>query len=1552
MLADRDPNGSGRNSRASNFSTISRATGKQPYGLATSDLLSSAAPGVMSMLRTSTEMGNVAGVTGDLSVMGNIPRAPQRRGASSRLSSASSLSNNSSRASRHHRQYPSSSTGARRSSMREPTGPQFIADTLSPTMMNISGSSLIPLSVRARDEHRSLSMTHTMQPTYRLSTNRSLGSLRHEPEHRPKSPYHYPTRLRRPSYRPASPALSDNTGSHPRRHNRPRSQGQPHHPGQMRRRVPSDMSLGQQERVHRMSRRGPPSGYYSGPRPDIPPMPPMYQHHIAVEQARMLSRSKKGSMSSGSTNLRADSDTPSSEIASPQTPKGSASMEVLTSLNGTRMIVDAATGTLREDISSRPLYYDYSEQFEREHYQEHEVDPIPTGFVNQIKTIMEERGSSVPSASMTAYAPEAKVSVEVLKSEMPDIAELPASPVPRRITRDLVLKALEPSSTVGDMEPSMTFSVSGENPGSVLSENLPAMHHTLNTELAGAPTNLTERMSKRHSILSQAGSSVLDSSTLNFAVRYSIPMAVGAKFDAELVPEPGGTPASPKSFGRSTEDGMSELLAGYQHSETKHDSDVVQKAGATAKKTDISTQQVEKRINHAQKSSDEQSFKSCTDEPEPASPPRNETDDGDRGKPVIDVVPKQEPSVKESDAHSFTTAKDAVTPDRAASMPMSRLSSSYLANSDLRYGRPASEVPVSNPPPALLRKQPPMPSCESSFALASRFRTNSKPSVKQCITSVSSSSSTLSATQQPPSVPPRESSSSKEAQRYQAVASFLMRQLPSRLAKRRKSTQDEAKPKANGRAPTFCEPMQETRGLSGAESSSSLPFDDIVTPEKALIKQKVVIEKQPTASNLLQSDTSSTALGYGATSALHQQPSSNLSPVIPEPSSVYSPQDISLKYRVQSSPDCKQRSPEYGQRESQTTTHLVWHGRRSLSTPSTGANECQTLLPDVQENTTTDLRLSGYRYAGPPHYLPDLKEESHEDSSLNTSASNLKNSSFRFPTSGPPGVRASVDDAIIFSRRSSMGFHQRGGLGSTTGRGHGLPSMEFSQLNLFDKLSEEFGLRNSRSLQGLPTDSPDVEESGPQRSASAREVREKYHNLLSELDSELKISGASAHKPTAFNLGTLKRPGSPKKILAEIDQLTIPSVGGLTQRISELLPSLREYYKLSQDGEFMEEEAIMEHAIEEIHEVGPPAQKRSSARLRPVPGSPNMVVIDDTLFEELTSKEKEEGNLESQSDEAVEVGVGAVDSDVNGNGEGGVHEQPHQKCPNTNLEIPSPAVLRPRSSTVGHQDLGSSTEVTLTSRRSLRSFVSTPTATDTRPWNFDKNYPWATTTLPSVDISLPPPTAAKHSPPPGPSHLRNRFSEASTSSSFSSANTATASPFGTTSDSNAHARQHRFSIFGRSGNQPHAAGERYPTSALTPPTAIFRDHSSAFDTSDDEEFSTARNKSKLKLRERFSSARNATLDNAARVGRSKTNPLELASPESTHQSAASNRQDRPDEEHAFTTSHRHTFRDAEGMRTAEYHRNKIIDHLKKWWHKGGDLIRNLSRRSRQRPNIT
>jgi serine/arginine repetitive matrix protein 2 len=1280
----------------------------------------------------------------------------------------------------------------------------------------------------------------------------------------------------------------------------------------MRLRIPSDTSLGNQDRalgILLRSYSGHPHGYSNGPQGEVAPVPLQFQPRAVLERRRVFDRSIKGSFSSGSgsTNMRNDSDTPSSDLPSPPTPPDGSSLEVLISPTGTQVFVDNNEGVAaKEDSAHGTLYYDYSEQFEREEILEPEVNPIQAGLVQAIKTTQVEHGRS-ESRTAPARGMWRSGSTGFSNTAVPGMVELPASPVARRITRDMILQALEPASTTEGVDDSGD----GANPPNI--EQHP--QHELVDNRHGSesvhPTTRKEGLDQRFSILSQADSSLINSSTLEFAVRYSIPIVTGGRLDSDAPLVLDKEPPLAPDMALTTEVDMSDLLAGYQHPESTHEKEGAPKRGDDQPVVDsVEDRDAESRSSHAHRSSDPDSFKSATDVLESEPSKHESVEDARANKSCPDAVVEKTPSVHEVDAHSFKTAQDAVTPGRSVSMPLAK--TPMVEPTEASNSRPRSEAPLP-PVPAVLRKSR-VPVHDTSFPLASKFRASSKQSMKQSSVSMSGSSSTLSTSHQPPPVPPRESSTSQEAQRSMGVASWM---LFKRWGKKPSKDDSSTKSRYSSRAT-----LQEARPTNSVTSLQTSPGDTVKPPEKALCKESPV----PTPkSNIVRDCTPPQVHNAGVADCLHQRSSCSPESDIAEPSSVVAePQSVcsydggSTRSRVQSMPACVLK-PADNHRDSKTTTYLTWHDGKSPTPEKPTASMGGPVLaqPASNDETTTNLRLSQYRYPGGLGNLPDLKEESHEDSSLNPSAGNSKNANFRFSDDVLAGVCAWVDDGAVLARRSSMGSYRRSARITALNQTRALPSMNFSQMNLLEKVDEVLQLRSSRSLDDLMVTPPEPRGGTPQRPVSAGDMREKYRSFCDRLDQLNTPKDATRTGITGFVTRRVRSP----RLLAEIEQVTVPSVNGLTERLSELLPSLKAYYKGGDQGPYAAEEMIMEHAIEDIHEVGGPVQKRSSARLRPLPGSPEMIVIEDVLYTELTNKDKGIRVIVAPGDGSV----GRAQSEFRAS-----EKIDLTKTPFAELKAPPLSLTRSRTLTIGHANVRESVESGLT-RRSLRSFTSTPTPTDTRPWNFDKNYPWASSTNNSIDISLPAPRAIRQSPRPGPSHLRNTLSDSSTVSTFT---TPVGSPFGTDSDSSAYARQlHRFGILTRNGDQTHAVGERYPTSALTPPTAIFRDNYFGSEASDDEVESQVVRKGKFSLKKRFSSARNATVEDNTRPTNSKSlstpnNPLELATSEPAHPSAPSIIQDSAGEARAFT-SNRHTFRNAQGMPSVVYHRHRIIDHLKR-----------------------
>ncbi|KAF1977048.1 hypothetical protein BU23DRAFT_318383 [Bimuria novae-zelandiae CBS 107.79] len=1462
---DGDLNASGRNSRASEMSSASRGPSRGSATTTKHDML---APAVASMLMTSTEMGNLGTFATDL-IMSNIPRAPRRGGTNSRLSIASSShSNTSSRTAARHQHWSSTASQGTRHS-REMNMPQYVADTLSPTVVSIPGSSgPIPFARDHRDAHRSLSMTmaNCSEPAFPLSSNRSLASLcSQDPVNRPRSPWKYPSRLRRHGHRPSSPVLSDTAGSYPRRRHGYSDQGFPPYQAQMRNRRPSDISM-----------RRPPSRsqtpvYYGDPHPDIPPVPALQPHrHAALERERERKIQKANrsashtlgnhSTSSGSINRRFESDVPSSDSPSPPTPRDG---DMLVSPTGTLSVPRSMSGTVN--------YYDYSEQYEGQDAVEPSADTVPTGFVRHIKTIIEERGTPEPvlKGNSVSVLGQANHHADEM---VPNIPELLASPVPRRITRDLVLAGLGPESSSGEMETSVATAEALSQEQSTTDSQLEQTAIRTGVERRALQPTPPADVKNRHSILSQAGSSAMDSSTLEFAVRCSISMV--ADKGVTLNVDDDTMSVYVPDVDQTREDGMTDLLDGYQRTDTKDQN------GEDIQIQVDDEEPAERRSNHAAKLSDEQSFKSSIDVVHVADASAKETDV--KSFKLCDGPPEPELPFKDSDAKSFKTCQDTVIPDRIASLPGSRLSLSLLHTSEPPMRRPYSELPVLSPV-ASEPKAPLSSTTDSSMSrVVGRFRANSKPSSTQGSAGGSFSSFKEHGAHTPPAVPPRESSSSKEAQQSRGVANFLLRSVRQRFAKA--SPGSNLKPdkentslrpeeleglRADASIPTP-PPMRDRTLTENVLVPTEVSVEVLKAPQRVVTKESVLLRRQSEtmimrrASVAPKEETPKTVSSVATMSNGPQVSYNTPSPMLPEASSVYSPDNnSSTRSHGWNAPMAYPQTPERHRRDSQVTTHLSWGGPNAsyplfIDKPRDARSS--------QENSTTDLRLPGLRHA--VNHLPDLKEESHEDSSLNTSASNFR------PLGGsqPAVFQVSADD-IAMSRRYPSAQSSRN---SVLQQMH-LPSMNFSSFGSFDEALDH---RVSHSLDLAPAAREELARAVVPRSASAGDDRDKYKSVFAGLDTPAKTSVVRQNAG-----GEVWMRKSPDLLMKEVDSLTIPSVNGLTTRLSEMLPKLKEALGLEETDEFPDEEGIMEKAMEKLNELGAPAQKRSSARLRPVPGSPNMLVVDDQVFKEIIETKEEAAPTAWSFDrgrtgvdsKTVVQGVREARREAAALDEGSVVSpgatRDRTKVNTADLKAPSPAQHRHLNSTTHNFSFPHSQS----SPSSVRSLGSTPTAsvTGTRPWNLDKNYPWATD--PSVDISLPPPSASNHSPRPGPSHLRNRLSNASSQSAgTSSPYTTSASPLarrGPTGHCYNLDVDGRRSLepsalgFDASGypigplrvrddDQSHGAGERYPTSALPLPSNlhIYPGQSSNFslETSDDEQEVTSARKNLFKRRARRS----------------------------------------------------------------------------------------------------
>ena len=471
-------------------------------------------------------------------------------------------------------------------------------------------------------------------------------------------------------------------------------------------------------------------------------------------------------------------------------------------------------------------------------------------------------------------------------------------------------------------------------------------------------------------------------------------------------------------------------------------------------------------------------------------------------------------------------------------------------------------------------------------------------------------------------------------------------------------------------------------------------------------------------------------------------------------------------------------------RDSVSTTHLSvnWSYRKpipSSTTPVASLKDSSSVKRSSMESTT-DLHFSGYHsHAG---HLPDLKEESETSLDRN---SNI----FRFPRpgSGIPAVpidkirraRDSLSSKAESKHNSVFKSHHTHSLSET----QAIPSLQFSQINLFAKLNDAFELRRRSSMDGYamfvaPT---------PERPADSDIIREKYRSLFGGLDAEHDTEeyvndsddsqhidqeedneAVSSHTTLAYTAPTL-RPLSPDELIAEVERLSIPSINGLTQRLSEFLPSLKKYYQ--PEAERLDETSTEEGTVVAKDPVDEAVE----------------VTINEirSIGKELESEDSEADLVEDDSTEAspsTSNNMRAVSTDIRPKSTPPeqrpatplnlTQERPLHRddTPLAELDTPTPAVLRSRSLSDSNVETQSNqiriSDAFRISRRSL--IGSSPP--ESRPWNLDTSYPWASTNL-DIAICLPLlSTQRKEGIKMQPSRLRLRVSSSSSSSSPSGTN--------------------------------------------------------------------------------------------------------------------------------------------------------------------------------------
>ncbi|PNS21289.1 hypothetical protein CAC42_1068 [Sphaceloma murrayae] len=378
-------------------------------------------------------------------------------------------------------------------------------------------------------------------------------------------------------------------------------------------------------------------------------------------------------------------------------------------------------------------------------------------------------------------------------------------------------------------------------------------------------------------------------------------------------------------------------------------------------------------------------------------------------------------------------------------------------------------------------------------------------------------------------------------------------------------------------------------------------------------------------------------------------------------------------------------------------------------------------------------------------HLSDLEEASQED--IPGAESQLCTT--RLPTTFKQGE--SIDDAARL--RSEL----------TLSEIRNLPSLNFSQMNLIDQLNAALDHRDSRSIELVRKRmSSKIISPSPMRPSSTEALRERYTSFFAKpedfhvptpadesenlsvsiltpacqddhqrrlLQEKVQQGTTSSEQPRPPN-GRESRPLSPTELLgvaSEANRISVPSVDGLSYRLSELLPSLK---RLHLDSTIADDQKVKQ-TIDKIHHLGERPttmlSARSSGVLRSLAAIADDIVTNGTHSSQYVPPSprynKSLPPLPKKSEDTTGPARCEVDADD--------ISETSQSSDYSDATVKAP--LR-RTQSEDHSISGT---VSLfappgisTTRRSL-----TISNVNSRPWNFDENYPWSSDTGP-VDINL------------------------------------------------------------------------------------------------------------------------------------------------------------------------------------------------------------------------
>jgi len=468
-----------------------------------------------------------------------------------------------------------------------------------------------------------------------------------------------------------------------------------------------------------------------------------------------------------------------------------------------------------------------------------------------------------------------------------------------------------------------------------------------------------------------------------------------------------------------------------------------------------------------------------------------------------------------------------------------------------------------------------------------------------------------------------------------------------------------------------------------------------------------------------------------------------------------------------------------------------------------------------------------------------------------------------------------------------------------------------------------------------------------------------------------------------------RRPLSPEErmlaVATQVNRLSIPSVNGLSERLSELLPCLKDLNL----GTVLASDAEVAHTLDDIHQLGHIAvarpdtvlSTRTSAGFRTLAERAEDIVVNGThdsiVPYKLLALNKDLPALPAS------MSLDQYPRPLSADGNVSAYLSGSMSLPSglgNDLARPQSALVRARSP-LTEEDVRRllPAELNPIARGNRRSLI--VSSLSSRPWNLDENYPWARSNL-AIDLTVP--DKAHHRETLANELARYRGTKSldltlpsgcildSTGSGIDVGSittdldpSASVTTLQLTGITGSHTRKHsKRSIIGSikhkiglsrsnqddtttktltqssgvrsaSDEPSHNPGDRYPTTALTPPVGFNLDEVRSYFSDDSDEGNKDRKTPKgrrwtgLKSRNRNrAESRSQSLDNTVL----ESQPYDAGS---------------INDRLGIESSTAYTF-DATGMGKTEFRIKRFGEKLRVLFAKGGELIRSLSTRSRRK----